>query len=121
MESIEHRVARDLFDHARVVGRRLQAQDGISVPGINDTDKGDIFEFHVTFLELIGKRATDLVEPSTEVDTNGNPIRSGVAIHEDKVIAPFATLDCLDIDSSEFRSEMCDLVSSLPKFGLRAS
>ncbi|KAK0448636.1 P-loop containing nucleoside triphosphate hydrolase protein [Armillaria borealis] len=74
MEGIESRIARDLFDAARVVGNRLSY-------GQNEAD---IFEFSVTFLELLGKHATDLVEPSDKVDASRNVVRKDVAIHEDK-------------------------------------
>ncbi|KAJ6591348.1 P-loop containing nucleoside triphosphate hydrolase protein [Mycena sp. CBHHK59/15] len=75
MESVEHRVARDLFDHARVVGNRLLAAQGT----------GDIFEFSVTFLELLGKHASDLLESPTEVNDQGNPVRTEISVREDKV------------------------------------
>ncbi|KAJ7213033.1 P-loop containing nucleoside triphosphate hydrolase protein [Mycena pura] len=82
MESIEHRVARDLFDCARVAGKRfLQAQDSQHP----SAGTGDIFEFSVTFLELMGKHASDLLEPTDEVDAQGNPIRTEIAVREDKV------------------------------------
>ncbi|PBK95319.1 P-loop containing nucleoside triphosphate hydrolase protein [Armillaria gallica] len=74
MEGIESRIARDLFDAARVVGNRLSY-------GQNEAD---FFEFSVTFLELQGKHATDLVEPNDKVDASGNVVRKDVAIHEDK-------------------------------------
>ncbi|KAK0225394.1 P-loop containing nucleoside triphosphate hydrolase protein [Armillaria fumosa] len=74
MEGIESRIARDLFDAARVVGNRLSY-------GQNEAD---FFEFSVTFLELLGKHATDLVEPSDKVDASGNIVRRDIAIHEDK-------------------------------------
>ena len=47
-----------------------------------------MFEFNVTFLELLGKRAVDLLEPpeGLPVDAQGNPVRKEVPIHEDKVI-----------------------------------
>ncbi|KAK0213292.1 P-loop containing nucleoside triphosphate hydrolase protein [Desarmillaria ectypa] len=57
MEGIESRIAGDLFDVARV---------------------------NVTFLELLGKHATDLVEPRDEIDVSGNIVRNDVTIHEDK-------------------------------------
>ncbi|KAK0240830.1 P-loop containing nucleoside triphosphate hydrolase protein [Armillaria nabsnona] len=56
MEGIESRIAQDLFDAARV---------------------RDV-------LELLGKHATDLVEPSDKADASGNVVRKDVAIHEDK-------------------------------------
>ncbi|KAK7048332.1 P-loop containing nucleoside triphosphate hydrolase protein [Favolaschia claudopus] len=83
MESVEHRVARDLFDQARMVGKRLVlAQGGAQA---SDTEAGDIFEFNVTFLELLGKHATDLLESTEEVDAQGNPVRTAIAVREDKV------------------------------------
>ncbi|KAF8143350.1 P-loop containing nucleoside triphosphate hydrolase protein, partial [Mycena galopus ATCC 62051] len=82
MESIEHRVARDLFDQARVVGKRLHLAQGAD-PAAPET--GDIFEFNVTFLELLGKHASDLLESSEEVDTRGNPVRTEISVREDKV------------------------------------
>ncbi|KAF7357928.1 Kinesin-like protein [Mycena venus] len=82
MESVEHRIARDLFDQARIVGKRLLlAQGGDPVAAEN----GDIFEFNVTFLELLGKHASDLLESTTEVDAQGNPVRTEIAVREDKV------------------------------------
>jgi kinesin family protein 2/24 len=82
MESVEHRVARDLFDQARIVGKRLLlAQEGDRA----SADPGDIFEFSVTFLELLGKHASDLLEATEEVDANGNPVRTEILVREDKV------------------------------------
>ncbi|KAJ7252109.1 P-loop containing nucleoside triphosphate hydrolase protein [Mycena haematopus] len=82
MESVEHRVARDLFDRAQVVGKRLLlAQGGDAAAAEN----GDIFEFSVTFLELLGKHASDLLESTDEVDDRGNPVRTEIAVREDKV------------------------------------
>ncbi|KAF7377815.1 Kinesin-like protein [Mycena sanguinolenta] len=81
MEGIEHRVARDLFEHARVIGKRfLLAQDGDSV-----AQTGDIFEFEVTCLELLGKHASDLLEPTEQLDDRGNPMRTEISVREDKV------------------------------------
>ena len=56
----------------------------------------DVFQFSVTFLELLGKRAVDLLEPSegVPVDEGGNPVRKEVLIHEDKVC--FSWLLCFD-------------------------
>ncbi|KAJ7467033.1 P-loop containing nucleoside triphosphate hydrolase protein [Mycena latifolia] len=82
MESVEHRVARDLFDQARVVGKRLLlAQNGDHA----SAETGDIFEFSVTFLELLGKHASDLLESTEELDENGNPVRTEISVREDKV------------------------------------
>ncbi len=74
MEGIESCIMRDLFDAARVVGNRLSY-------GQNEAD---FFKFSVTFLELLGKHATDLVGPSDKVDVSGNVVRKDVAIHKDK-------------------------------------
>ncbi|KAF7376655.1 Kinesin-like protein [Mycena sanguinolenta] len=81
MESIEHRVARDLFEHARVVGKRLLLAQGAD----SAAETGDIFEFNVTFLELLGKHASDLLESTEEVDERGNPVRTEISVREDKV------------------------------------
>lgn len=80
MEGLEHRIARDLFDTAKSTGKRL-----LSSEKSGDSDGGDVFKVSVTFLELLGKYATDLVEPGTEVDSQGNPVRKEVPIREDKV------------------------------------
>ncbi|KAJ6507403.1 P-loop containing nucleoside triphosphate hydrolase protein [Mycena vitilis] len=82
MESVEHRVARDLFDQARVVGKRLLLAQGGDHP---NAETGEIFEFSVTFLELLGKHASDLLEATTEVDAQGNPVRTEISVREDKV------------------------------------
>ncbi|KAJ7090915.1 P-loop containing nucleoside triphosphate hydrolase protein [Mycena belliarum] len=82
MESVEHRVARDLFDQARVMGKRLLLAQGADHP---KADTGDIFEFSVTFLELLGKHASDLLELTEKVDENGNPVRTEIPVREDKV------------------------------------
>ncbi len=65
MEGIEACISRDLFNAARSVGQRL-------APDVGDDD---LFEFRVTFLELLGKHATDLVDQD----------KGEVAIHEDTV------------------------------------
>ncbi|TFK50819.1 P-loop containing nucleoside triphosphate hydrolase protein [Heliocybe sulcata] len=76
MEGLEHRIARDLFAVAAVMGRRFAEAEGV--------EDHDIFEFGVTFLELLGKHASDLVEPPEGVDARGEPIRKEVPIQEDK-------------------------------------
>ncbi|CAK5265801.1 unnamed protein product [Mycena citricolor] len=75
MEGLEHRIARDLFEEARVLGKRLAEAHAGEVPD-------EIFEFRVTFLELLGKRASDLLEVTTEDE---NAVRSEVAVREDTV------------------------------------
>ncbi|KAJ7433736.1 P-loop containing nucleoside triphosphate hydrolase protein [Mycena latifolia] len=52
MESLEHRVARDL--------------------GVGRTRMGSL-KINATFLELVGKRAADLLETSETLDAQGNP------------------------------------------------
>lgn len=48
-------------------------------------DGSQVFQFSVTFLELLGRRASDLVR-SGEVDAGGEPKRVEIAIRENKVI-----------------------------------
>lgn len=93
MEALEHRIARDLFVAARTIGARLlraeqaahRSSGSVDVP--EQVKSTDVFEFSVTFLELLGKRAVDLLESpeGLPVDAQGNPIREEVAIREDKV------------------------------------
>ncbi|GJE94690.1 kinesin motor domain-containing protein [Phanerochaete sordida] len=92
MEALEHRIARDLFIAAKHVGARLlqaEEQAKASSAGTDSTEdlKPDtVFEFSVTFLELLGKRAVDLLEPADglPIDAQGNAVRKEVPIHEDK-------------------------------------
>ncbi|KAJ7671507.1 P-loop containing nucleoside triphosphate hydrolase protein [Mycena polygramma] len=79
-ESLEHRVARDLFDHARDVGERLLLAQGRTV---DIPDAAAVFEISVTFLELMGNRASDLLETPKTFDAQGNPVRTEVHIRED--------------------------------------
>ena len=99
MESLEFRIARDLFVVADTLAARLVAaghaadaksaenKDAADAPAPSEAKHQDVFEFSVTFLELLGKRAVDLLEPADglKVDEFGNPIRTEVVIHEDKV------------------------------------
>ncbi|KAJ7895064.1 P-loop containing nucleoside triphosphate hydrolase protein [Mycena leptocephala] len=80
MESLEHRVARDLFDHARVIGERLLLAQGRAVDMLG---AAGVFEISATFLELMGKRASDLLETAETFDAQGNPVRAEVPIRED--------------------------------------
>jgi kinesin family member 2/24 len=94
MEALEHRVARDLFIAARHVGARLLRAEEQAKTKVDEGDTSalvnpsDVFEFSVTFLELLGKRAVDLLESpeGLPVDAQGNPIRKEVPIHEDRVL-----------------------------------
>lgn len=93
MEALEHRIARDLFVAAKFIGDRLlraeqaakaSSSETVEVP--DEVKATDVFEFNVSFLELLGKRAVDLLEPveGLPVDVQGNPVRNEVPIHEDK-------------------------------------
>ena len=100
MEALEHRIARDLFVAAKVIGDRLlraeqaaKASSSESAEVSDEVKETGVFEFHVSFLELLGKRAVDLLEPAEglPVDAQGNPVRKEVPIHEDKVGSAFLT------------------------------
>ncbi|KAJ7760973.1 P-loop containing nucleoside triphosphate hydrolase protein [Mycena metata] len=101
MESVEHRVARDLFKQARVVGERL-----LLAQGGDPTEAGNIFEFSVNFLELLGKHASDLLESTEEVDAQGNPVRTDIAVREDKVGNVRPNLISSTVRSSEDLEEL---------------
>lgn len=98
MEGVEYRVARDLFTTAERVATRMSrlsaTQQDVEETAVESKAAetpavkcGEVFEFSVTFLELLGKHAVDLLEPGDglPVDTYGNPIRKEVVINEDKV------------------------------------
>ena len=117
MEGLETRIARDLFvvaDHlaarlsdsdsdagaeggeeeGKKEGKKIDLEEGKTEQNLktgNETAKKathhDVFQFSVTFLELLGKRAVDLLEPDAglPLDDGGSPVRSEVLIHEDKV------------------------------------
>ncbi|KAJ7162247.1 P-loop containing nucleoside triphosphate hydrolase protein [Mycena filopes] len=101
MESVEHRVARDLFNQARVVGKRL-----LLAQGGDGSETGDIFEFSVTFLELLGKHASDLLEATEKVDAQGNPVRTEIAVREDKIGNVRPNLISSTVRSSEELEEL---------------
>ncbi|PCH35714.1 nucleoside triphosphate hydrolase protein [Wolfiporia cocos MD-104 SS10] len=92
MEALEHRIARDLFSVAKTIGRQMRESEKRGAASEADQVASDtnseeeIFEFSATFLELLGKRAVDLLEPADglPVDAQGNPIRKEVPIQEDK-------------------------------------
>jgi len=84
IEGLEHRIARDLFDTGHLIGSRLWAIEQAKTTPVSIQRVDDIFQYSVTFLELLGKHAVDLVEPSKEVDAQ----RNEVAIHKDKVDSP---------------------------------
>ena len=92
MEALEYRIARDLFVAAeRIGGQLLEAERKARgsaedlIPEISDGTQ--VFEFTATFLELLGKRAVDLLEPvdGLPLDDQGNPIRKEIPVQEDKV------------------------------------
>lgn len=78
MEGLEERIARDIFSAAHTAATRLLA---LEANHDAEQDAADMFEISVSFLELLGKRATDLVEQGD----SENPVRKEVAINEDKV------------------------------------
>ena len=94
MEGLEYRVARDLFTTADRVAARLAKLSADEQTPVGSSEAAatpaatcnDVFEFSVTFLELLGKRAVDLLEPGEglPLDASGNHIRTEVAIKEDK-------------------------------------
>lgn len=92
MEALEHRIARDLFVVARHVGTKLleaeaRAKGDESTEEATYKDPLDVFEFSVSFMELLGNRGADLLEQADglPIDDQGNAIRSEVPIREDKV------------------------------------
>lgn len=101
MEALEYRIARDLFIAAKKIGEDLlqaERKAALDTESTEDAEKSDeavgdggVFEFGVTFLELLGKRVVDLLEPveGLPVDEQGNPIRKEVPINEDKVCPSF--------------------------------
>jgi len=103
MEGIEHRIARDLFitatefAQATFASEKKLPRDAAEVLKLTATDA---FTFEVTFLELLGKIAADLVEEPTEYDERGNAVRKEVAILEDRVGDVNPSLISTEVDSS---------------------
>ncbi|KAJ7483319.1 P-loop containing nucleoside triphosphate hydrolase protein [Mycena latifolia] len=95
MENLEHR-------------RLLVAQEGENA----NAEPGDIFEFSVAFLELLGRHALDLLEPSAEVDAENNPIRTEMLIREDKVGNIRLNLVSSSVRSSAELEELINLALS---------
>lgn len=90
MEGLEHRIARDLFKAAHTAGQRLLSSvEGARGVKPKPNDGTGVFELSVSFLELLGKSATDLVAENTGTDVHGNPVRREIAIREDKVSSIF--------------------------------
>ncbi|KZV91491.1 P-loop containing nucleoside triphosphate hydrolase protein [Exidia glandulosa HHB12029] len=104
MEGVEHRVARDLFSVGTSVARRSYASEKrlpIDSEEVGKITANDAFVFEVTFLEILGNNAVDLVEVPTEVDAQGNPVRKQIAIREDKVGNVNPQLISTEVKSSE--------------------
>ena len=87
MEALEHRIARDLFPASEAASTRFRASQGeeVEAPDAATAATRSIFEITATFLELLGKRATDLIAPPEGQDDEGEVIRKEVHIHENKV------------------------------------
>ena len=99
MEALEQRIARDIFPVAeRLSARFVESHASDPAPSTSETPEADvaglsleekegknIFELSVSFLELLGKRATDLVDVPEGMDMEGNALRKEVAVHENKV------------------------------------
>ncbi|KAJ7587026.1 P-loop containing nucleoside triphosphate hydrolase protein [Mycena floridula] len=84
MLGIESCVARDLFDIAQAVGKKLLSKE--RGEAIDNEEAANVFEFSVTFLEILGRRVTDLLEPFTALDEAGYPVgTTDIAIREDKL------------------------------------
>lgn len=96
MEALEQCIARDIFYAAEALSARLLESQGkapshdakVVVEEASHADdppvKGNnVFELTVTFLELLGKHAYDLVD--SVGDDEGNVVRKLVNIHENKV------------------------------------
>ena len=79
MEALEHLIANDLFPSAALAGKRYAGGD-------TDLKPDDVFEFHVTFLELLGKNARDLIGiKHADEEGNEEEVFKPVNIIEDKV------------------------------------
>lgn len=85
MEGLEERIARDLFAVTEAIGARYAATERGASESPDIPSGTDIFELSVTFLELLGRRAVDLVDKPEDVDAEGNPVRREIAVQEDKV------------------------------------
>ncbi|KAI0684847.1 P-loop containing nucleoside triphosphate hydrolase protein [Cytidiella melzeri] len=85
MEALEYRIARDLFVAAKKVGEELLEAERKAASGLPLDCETDVFGFSVTFLELLGKRVVDLLEPVDDlpVDDQGIPVRREITITED--------------------------------------
>ncbi|KAI0087142.1 P-loop containing nucleoside triphosphate hydrolase protein [Irpex rosettiformis] len=118
MEALEYRIARDLFVAAKKIGDDLleaerKAAPDVPAGGGDDSDEttikeGGVFEFSVTFLELLGKRVVDLLEPieGLPLDEQGNPIRKEVPVSEDKNGDVRPRVNSRTIESAEHLREL---------------
>ncbi|KAI0944083.1 hypothetical protein AcV7_002001 [Taiwanofungus camphoratus] len=116
MDALEHRVARDLFEVARVIARQFREAEQRGSGSTVDTAEGDneegMFEFNASFLELLGKRAVDLLQPTDgfPLDSRGNPVRTEVAIQENKVIISLLVVSLSCPQAGEVRPRVIDSV-----------
>ena len=98
MEAIEHRVARDIFPAAEALSARFLASESVTPPASSEAkaeNQKNIFEFTVTFLELLGKTASDLTDSAEQGrDDEGTIIRKEVQVMENKVINTLSTSHC---------------------------
>ncbi|EJD50162.1 P-loop containing nucleoside triphosphate hydrolase protein [Auricularia subglabra TFB-10046 SS5] len=88
IEALEHRIARDLFPLAERLGDTFKQAHG-------DKSDAPVFEFTVTFLELLGKIAVDLASGNDEGQ------RTRVDIMEDKLGAVRPLLDATTVTNPE--------------------
>lgn len=87
MEALEARVANDLFPKAEELSQKfLESHTSHSSKTEDEGERKNIFEISASFLELLNKRATDLLDvPEEEVGEDGYAARKEVLIHENKV------------------------------------
>ncbi|KAI0343458.1 P-loop containing nucleoside triphosphate hydrolase protein [Trametopsis cervina] len=111
MEALEFRVARDLFIAANAIGAELLEAERKAASEPEQGHVAEVFDFTVTFLELLGKRAVDLLEPVDELskDDQGNAIRKEIAVHEDKNGDVRPRLISTKVESAE---QLHDLITS---------
>lgn len=87
MEALEQYIARDIFPATEALSTRLLASqsrksNAAHLPDATHTRSKCVFEISVTFLELLGKKATDLLQVAAG---NGDVVAKEVPIMENKV------------------------------------
>lgn len=85
MEALEARIAHAIFPAAEALSERFLASQGVNSLPQDERGEKNIFELSVSFLELLGKRAADLIDVPEGEDAEGNALRKEVAVHENKV------------------------------------